>query len=230
MGVESLRRLAAFMLWDWNELGSTTLLKMFAMIRRLRPQVDETTAMELFSRRAPLKFDSLLQDAENLEIADNILDADDRKDARDAGNDGMKQKANLLQMAGVAMTMCKKESGSRIVQAILKAADLLDAKAPVAKGASVKAPALKQVDPQADDLRACLSPVTGCRIQLVEARRVYYAEYPRDYPPRSHTKTWPAIPGGLSRGRALFECWRWAWLAHQENTGEVAPYSLEWAG
>lgn len=230
MAVESIKRLATFMLLDWNDLGNTTLMRMYTMIRKLRPEVDETVAMEFLSKRTPLKFETFLQSAENLDLADNILEGDDRRDAKDSRHEGIKEKANILQLAEVALAVCKKDSGSKIIQAILKAADMVDASAPMPKAKLAKATAIKQVDPHVDDLRAHLPQVTGCRIQSVEARRVYYAEYPRDFPPRSHTKTWCATSEGLSRQRALFECWRWAWMAHQEKTGEKVPYSLEWAG
>lgn len=231
MTVEVLKRLALYHSWDWNSLGGSALLRVFALIRKVLPAATEDTALEHLSHRSPQTFESFLHSAENLDIVDNVLEGDDRKDAKAERDYGSKRKMVVAQLAEVATMVASKYPGSKIAQAILKASEDVGSKPAPARKTSTPKDRSSQFDPRVQDYKQHLPKVKGCRIQAVEAREVYYAEYPRDHPPRSHTKTWCADPaGGLSRERALHECWKWAWLAHEEKTGEPIPYALEWPG
>jgi len=203
-------------------------------MRHVCPGATVDQLLTWLRKRTKQEFASFLDKEENADVIDDVLEADDRKDAKETKKTGQASHVFKAQVAEVVRGLKLPAGSSCVAAELLKSADVLDAKAACssdgAASGSGGAVVPKKVanDELREKLADMLPKVIGCRIQLVEARRCYYAEYPREVPPRSHTKTWAAEGAlGLTRERSLRLVWKWAWLAHIEKEGGACPYDLD---
>lgn len=151
--VEVLKRLASYHSWGWDSLGGSALLRVFALIRKVLPAATEDTALGHLSQRSPLNFQSFLHRGENLGIVGNVLEGDDRKDAKAEKDYGHMQKMVVAQLAWVATMVANKHPGSKIANTILKVAEDVGEKLAPAETVTTSKERTSQFDPRVQDCK-----------------------------------------------------------------------------